>query len=162
MTPVLAVCALLAASAVTAAGIAWWVRRRWLVVSIDGDSMRPTLRPGDRVVARRTTLAGIHRGDVVVVRTPAGWPTGPPAGLLVKRAVALPGDPAPPGLPSAPSSAPSAPPDRHRLVPPGHLVLFGDNPPASRDSRQVGYFTEADLLGVVVAPRRFTGRRDPT
>ncbi|BCJ67925.1 S26 family signal peptidase [Polymorphospora rubra] len=150
----MAVCALLAAFAVTAAGVAWWVRRRWLVVSIAGDSMRPTLRPGDRVVARRTTLAGIRRGDVVVVRTPAGWSATPPRGLLVKRAVALPGDPVPSDVAVQPAGG-------GRRVPPGRLVLFGDNPPASRDSRHIGYFTATDLLGVVVGPRRY-GRRGPT
>jgi signal peptidase I len=37
-----------------------------------------------------------------------------------------------------------------RLVPPGKLVLLGDNPEWSYDSRQVGYFPGERLLGIVV------------
>jgi len=48
-------------------------------------------------------------------------------------------------------SCPSAPPDNlRRLIPPGKLVVVGDNAAWSQDSRQLGYFPGDRLLGVVV------------
>jgi signal peptidase I len=67
--------------------------------------------------------------------------TGPGHGLewLVKRLAAGPGEPAP---------------DDDRVVPADRMVLLGDNPAHSTDSRQVGYFAASDLLGVVVRRMR--------
>lgn len=48
-------------------------------VGVTGDSMRPTLEPGDRVLAVRVRRA--RAGDLVVVRDPRR-----PERLLVKRA----------------------------------------------------------------------------
>ncbi|MGW0435780.1 S26 family signal peptidase [Micromonospora sp. NPDC003197] len=82
-----------------------WLRRRLLIVSVVGRSMEPTLRSGDRVLARRVSLAAVRRGDVVVVAAPAQMTAGssePQAGspgLLIKRAYAVPGDPGDPGDP---------------------------------------------------------------
>ncbi|WP_230686692.1 S26 family signal peptidase [Catellatospora vulcania] len=121
------------------------VRRRYLLVTVDGTSMLPTLRAGDRVLVRRGTAA-LRAGRLVV----AGWPREPGATgdpLMVKRVAALPGDPAPAVLPEAAGT----------LVPAGRVVLLGDNQQASRDSRQHGYFALADVRGVVV--RHFTGPR---
>jgi signal peptidase I len=57
-----------------------------------------------------------------------------------QRAVALPGDPVPPGVTNVGDAA---------RVPPGALVVFGDNA-SSTDSRQRGFYSATDLLGVVV------------
>jgi signal peptidase I len=38
------------------------------------------------------------------------------------------------------------------VVPPGHLVLLGDNPDGSGDSRQYGFVPAAAVVGVVVRP----------
>jgi signal peptidase I len=128
--------------------------RRWLfVVNVHGESMRPTLGDGDRVLARRTTLARVRRGDLVILERPDDtlrW-TRPPTGrtataarLLIKRVAAIPGDPTPQHT------------ARHTepLVPPGHLVAFGDNLHRSLDSKQIGYFPEDRVVGVVVRPMR--------
>jgi len=128
-------------------------RRRLLIVSVVGRSMEPTLRSGDRVVARRVPLAAIRRGDVVVVTAPrqmtadSSEPQEGPAALLIKRAYAVPGDPVPvdrvPILRREPGS----------VVPADSLVVLGDNPPWSYDSRECGYITGESVLGVVVRPR---------
>ena len=111
----------------------------------EGVSMEPTYTAGDRLVVRRTTLAGVRRGAVVVLAAPAGAPaTDPP--LLVKRAVAVPGDPVPGGIP-----VPEA------TVPAGRLVVLGDNAGRSADSRVRGLIPATDVVGVVgVVVRRRT------
>jgi signal peptidase I len=120
------------------------VCRSLLVVTVDGVSMLPTYRPGDKVLVRRAPLARIRRGDVVVVLRPDGWSLGERE-LFLKRAAALPGDAVPDGIP-----VPDA------VVPPGRLVVLGDNARASFDSRASGYYADDGLVGVVI--RRMTVR----
>jgi signal peptidase I len=144
-----------------AAALVLVLRRRFAIVTVTGQSMLPALRDGDRVLVRRVRLGRVQAGDVVVVEKPAGetgWPA-PPADRvaghewLIKRAAAVPGDPLPeafrsrwPGL-------------RDELVPAGRLVVLGDNPEGSYDSRVIGYIPGERLLGVVA--RRMNGGRDP-
>ncbi|SDS30138.1 S26 family signal peptidase [Actinoplanes derwentensis] len=110
-------------------------RRRWVAV-VDGRSMEPTLSEGDRLLIRRCAPAGVRRGDIVVAREPLSTL---PGRLVVKRAVAVPGDPVPPRLGLAGD-----------VVPEGALVVLGDNPDQSRDSRDFGYLPASHLLGVAV------------
>ncbi|WP_329109399.1 S26 family signal peptidase [Micromonospora sp. NBC_01699] len=134
-----------------------FVRRRLLLVSVVGRSMEPTLRAGDRVLARRARVDEVRRGDVVVVVAPAKMrPEAAEAerGLLIKRAFAVPGDPAPVDRVPALRGLPDA------EVPPGHLVVLGDNPPWSYDSRECGYLTAESVLGVVIRPRLRPDRRE--
>jgi signal peptidase I len=63
---------------------------------------------------------------------------------VIKRVAAVPGDP----RPKAWLPATRQPTEAH--VPTGKLVLLGDNPDWSNDSRQMGYFPAEQLLGVVV------------
>ena len=128
-------------AALTFGAVVAWIRGRWLVVTVDGGSMLPTFADGDRVVVRRRTLTEVNRGDVVVLEPPDSaryW--------NIKRVGALPGDVVPHGV------AGSVADDR---VPPGALIVFGDNVD-SADSRQRGFFRGDRLLGVVVRP---LGRR---
>ena len=64
---------------------------------------------------------------------------------MIKRAVAVPGEPVP---------------EQSRLadavVPAGRLVVLGDNLPASLDSRGFGYVPAERVLGIVV--RRLRSR----
>ncbi|MFI7228033.1 S26 family signal peptidase [Nonomuraea angiospora] len=141
---------LLAPIAALAAGLVV-ARRRFVVVRISGASMLPTYRTGDRVLVRRTTGAGVRRGQVVVLQTalPGGkWRTGPlprpgAARWFIKRAVAVPGDPVPGQVAARVGASPGDP------VPAGRLVVLGDGP-VSEDSRAWGYVPFDRVLGVVV------------
>ncbi|WP_255684977.1 S26 family signal peptidase [Pseudonocardia sp. TRM90224] len=126
------------------------VRRRYAVVTVQGESMQPTYREGDRVVIRRPVTARV--GDVVVVEQPDPSPfdprrrwsqpvTGRPGGRswMIKRVGAIPGDPVPGDIPV---------PDE--VVPPGQLILLGDNASTSYDSRIAGYFPAERVLGGVL------------
>src|ERR671933_547500 len=91
-------------------------------------SMRPTLRPGDRVLVWRWARpGGLRRGDLGGVRDPQR------AGLhLVKRIAALPGE---------------ALADVKGL---DGLALLGDDPSTSRDSRAFGRLAADRVVGRVV------------
>jgi signal peptidase I len=128
------------------------LRRRFATVMVDGDSMLPAFRAGDRVLVRRASLASLRTGQVVVVERPhrdGTWPKRQSGSLggsqwMIKRVAGLPGDPLPPGccfrLPDVSA----------KLVPPGTLVVLGDNARISHDSRQIGPFPGDRLLGVAL------------
>jgi signal peptidase I len=142
--------------ALALAAFAFGLRRRAAVITVTGDSMWPTFVPEDRVLVRRTGLARLQVGQVVVAAQPGEsgkWPLVQhgPVGRhqwVIKRIAAVPGDPRPEYCPAA------APDQPERLVPRDKLVLLGDNAAWSHDSRQIGYFPADRLLGVVV--RRLT------
>ncbi|CAM3120366.1 S26 family signal peptidase [Stackebrandtia soli] len=129
----------------------WWFRRTFLITTVSGRSMQPTYHDGDRLLVRRTTAAAVKRGDAVVLtsdqpprressvegESDVTWRE--PGKLIIKRAVALPGDPVPAGIPV---------PDR--TVPAGRLVILGDNADASYDSRAAGFYAVDNLVGVVL------------
>lgn len=71
-------------AALGAAGALALARLRPFRAAVEGESMAPSLRPGDQVVAVRPRRIG--RGDVVVVRPPGR------AVEMVKRVVGLPGE----------------------------------------------------------------------
>jgi signal peptidase I len=136
------------------------IRRRLVIVEVDGISMSPTYEPGDRVLIRRCRLDQVRRGQVVVVQRPddrAGWSEQAPVdgrldgrGWYIKRAAAVPGDPVPAAVLGAIGVT-------EATVPGGKLVVLGDNP-RSDDSRRWGYVPAGRLLGVVMRrlapPRR--------
>jgi nickel-type superoxide dismutase maturation protease len=95
--------------------IALAVARRPRRVEVSGDSMQPTLAPGDRLLVRpsRRPLPG----DVVAIADPRR-----PGRTLVKRVSAVDGD--------------------------GSLVVAGDNPAASTDSRTFGAVPRHLVRGV--------------
>jgi signal peptidase I len=127
-------------------------RRRFVLVTVEGASMEPAYRQGDRVLVRRARLSAVRRGQVVVVANPAAPPARPspqaPAWAarrrwMIKRAAAVPGDPVPPELAAALGAVPGT------AVPAGRLVVLGDNGKASVDSRRFGYVTADGVVGVV-------------
>ncbi|MFG6198145.1 signal peptidase I [Nonomuraea sp. JJY05] len=132
------------AGVLAAAAGALVARRRYVVVTVEGMSMAPTLHDGDRVLVRRRRIGEVARGDVVVLEPPSE-PRVDVDGTRwnIKRAVALPGDPVPPDVD-----------DAGERVPAGALVVYGDNP-HSVDSRQRGFFPADRLLGVAL--RRLGG-----
>lgn len=123
------------------------VRQRLVVVAVSGASMAPTLRSGDRVLVRRVPGEAVRPGEVVVVEEPGpcrpGQPTNARVKWVVKRVAAVPGDPAPPFLPAW-EQGPGG------CVPPGRLVLLGDNVEFSRDSRHFGSVGADRVLGVAL------------
>ncbi|MEU5427845.1 S26 family signal peptidase [Streptomyces olivoreticuli] len=123
--------------------------RKLVVVTVRGASMAPAFQDGDRVLVRRGPPPAV--GHVVVAERPARggmWPGGPVRSAadvrgrqwLIKRVEAVPGDRVPRALASVPQER----------VPPGKLVLLGDNRAVSVDSRELGYFPADRVLGVVL------------
>ncbi|RSS82636.1 signal peptidase I [Streptomyces sp. WAC06614] len=135
--------------------------------TVPTDSMVPTVRPGDRVLAQRVDGAQVRRGDVVIF-TDAVWSNAP----MVKRVVAVGGDTVrccgqggrltvngkeldEPYLETGPSGAASDTPFEV-TVPEDNLFLLGDRRAASLDSR--AHLQEA---GQGTVPRgAVTGRVD--
>ncbi|WP_406859397.1 S26 family signal peptidase [Streptomyces sp. HUAS MG47] len=134
------------------------VRRRMVVVTVDGSSMVPTLRDGDVVLVRRRRPADLSVGQVVVVECPVppaarpdwSWPDpdepSERRAWMVKRLAALPGQ-----------EWPASCTGRTGSLPDGTLAVLGDNAAASVDSRQMGAIPVDRVLGVVVR-RMSTGR----
>ena len=151
--------AILAAALLTAAAAAASVcalRRRIAVVTVSGTSMLPTLRSGDRVLIRRASVDQLRTGQVVVLEQPRGdfVPASPPPHWppsrrewLIKRVVAVPGEPLPETMQAAPGVAGSP-------VPPGKLLILGDNGAVSLDSRLLGYIDAERILGIMIRPMR--------
>lgn len=102
------------------AGLAWWARR-FERIEIAGESMVPTLLPGDFVLVDRRAYHGRvpRRGDIVIARD-----LRDASRLLVKRVARV---------------------DLHGMV-----WLEGDNGAASTDSRSFGPVPLENLEGRVV------------
>jgi signal peptidase I len=135
------------------------LRRRFAVVDVDGHSMQPTLRPGDRVLVRRVRPDRLRVGDIVVIESflPGPLRSGRLAhaarGLsgrqwIVKRVAAGPGDPVPASLDQIEGVRAGEP------VPGNRFVLLGDNAAQSSDSRTHGFYRGEDVLGVMLRPMR--------
>lgn len=120
------------------AGTLAWARRRLILITVRGDSMAPAFRDGQRLLVRR---GGYRTGEAVVFRPPLSrvhdveW--------LVKRAVAVGGDPVPADLSEQTAV---------EVVPAGQLLVRSDAPDGL-DSRQFGLIDNRDVLGVVCYPR---------
>jgi signal peptidase I len=139
---------------------------------IPSDSMVPTLKTNDRVIVNKLSyhLHPVHRGDIVVFRTPKGPdgnPIDPTIKDLVKRVIGLPGETVGERdghilingkalkesyLPketisncaSFPAQCfPTGP------LPAGRYWVMGDNRPNSRDSRYFGPITKGEIVGRV-------------
>lgn len=142
-------------------------------VGIEGRSMEPTLRDGERALVPRYEtwsvrfgLRAWERGDVVYFRAPGDTPRNVVEGLLggpfvIKRVVAVGGEEIAleqgrllvDGRPSDDPIAQAAPFGSFTMaptrVPAGHVFVLGDNrmPLASRDSRAFGPVPVADVAG---------------
>ncbi|MEU6097838.1 S26 family signal peptidase [Streptomyces sp. NPDC047079] len=111
--------------------------RHLVLVTVRGRSMEPTYYNRDQVLVVRGTTA--LRNRVIVVADPRE-----DEGFLIKRVLATPGDPVPRDRVAALSHV------QEQQVPSGKLVLLGDNPDQSLDSRQIGYFSDSSVLGSVL------------
>jgi signal peptidase I len=134
-------------------------RLRSLRFEVHDESLTPTLRPGDRILADPRWGPGLDRGALVVLRDPES-----PQRRLVKRVAALPGE--------------TVAWDRHdvrRLGPADdrtaadgriaelhdEIFVVGDRRDLSRDSRAFGPVPIASVLGVVWYRTGPAGRRGP-
>ena len=118
------------------AALAIAARRRWVIVTVRGHSMEPTLHDGERLVARRsqparrgTRAAMPAIGDLVVFLPDA-------LGYRVKRVVGVAGDVVPPWLNARAGER----------IPAGHVIVRGDNP-RSEGSRELGYIAIGSIIG---------------
>jgi signal peptidase I len=120
------------------------VRALLLVVTVRGESMRPTYADGDRLLAVRSPV--LRRGRAIVFTPPDDVPAPGDPVYRVKRLVAVAGDPTPAWVAGAVPNAP---------VPPGHLVVRGDAN-LSDDSRRYGYVPRDQVHAVVVRRLQLT------
>ena len=119
------------------------------VVVVRGVSMEPTYQNGQMVlVSRLSALMGRwKRGDVVLVRVADE--------VLIKRIAYLPGEilPVRAALPFIQVQEFFEPTDDRRnplRVPPGYVVILGDNADESDDSRSFGPIPVKDIIGRVI------------
>lgn len=128
-----------------AGGLLWALARSFQRVEVHGPSMMPTLAPGDRLLVRRVRAARprLRRGELVVVADPRDRRRP-----VVKRVAALPGQTAVVGGAVVEAG-------------PGSLIVLGDHPEASTDSRTYGPVALAMVQGRVCyryAPPERAGR----
>jgi signal peptidase I len=132
---------------------------------VDGESMVPTLSPGDRVVALPTTFVPVRRGDVVLVRDPRR-----PDRVTIKRVVGLPGETVEvrggrlllDGVPHLEGYASARVGEAAEVLGPEAYFVMGDNRAASTDSRRYGPVPADHVTAVVTAvvrPRLDVGLR---
>lgn len=119
------------------------------VAVVHGDSMLPTYTNGQMVIV--STLGGsgrLRRGDVILVRVDND--------VLIKRVSRLPGE----TLSAREARSfwrvleffePTRQPGQPYRVPPGYVVVLGDNRAVSDDSRSFGPVPLKSILGRVIA-----------
>lgn len=137
------------AMAVTAAVSAVVARHALVLITVSGGSMSPTYTDGEKLLVWRAGHRRPQVGDVVVFRHPqlARAMSRPDLDWLVKRVMAVDGDRVPDEIRHAVGGG-----DADEAVPPGFLLVRGDNP-RSLDSRHFGYVPAVDVLGVSVRRR---------
>lgn len=114
-------------------------RRQWIVVTVVGGSMLPSLREGDVVLARRRHPRHARVGDVVIFEPPgvddARW--------MIKRVAAVSGDTFPRRVPG------------EGRVPASSLVVLGDN--GGLDSRMFGPLPFRRVRAIMTRPLAAVG-----
>lgn len=133
--------------------LALLVRFAVQIYSVPSDSMAPTLRAGDRILATRYFRGGPEAGHVIVFTSPAGGDE-----MLVKRVVGVPGDLVDARLgrlrigghtvTEAYVAEPAATGEiAAMIVPAGSFFVLGDSRRDSRDSRTFGVVPREAIAG---------------
>lgn len=138
------------------------IRSIFLIVTVEHQSMLPTLQHGDRVLAlRRGFHRWIRRGSIVLVPPPDSDDLPEHFGLYIKRVVAL-GE-ATITLPFPQQNSPSfehttaqqdVPEEKTWQIPRNHLFVCGDNRANSIDSRRWGPIPLSNIRGLVLSRLR--------
>jgi len=127
---------------------------------VRGQSMMPTYQDGQVVLVRRRTPLNpaLHRNDVVLLQRDRGE-------VIIKRIYRLPGDEVLPGYPFVFGFSPfrrltdyyeqqttrvGEVQTTRYFVPRGYIVVLGDNPEISEDSRFFGPVPISSVIGAVV------------
>lgn len=129
------------------------------VVTVQGQSMAPTLLAGDRLlVCRCWPTRWLRRGHLVLIGPPEGGADASP--WFIKRLVGLPGDTLVTSINEVPehlrlSHLAWYDAQGHRAweIPPGHIFVRGDNRDGSVDSTAWGPLPARQVQGIVM--RRF-------
>lgn len=69
----------------------WVMRRKFLIVTVRGRSMLPTLHPGERLLIKRDNGSDLKQGQIVVFSNPGISPVDD-SQYFIKRLIGLPGD----------------------------------------------------------------------
>lgn len=126
------------------------------IFEIQGKSMEPAIRNGERVWILLFGFSQPKTGDIILFERP-----DQPA-FAVKRIVAVERDPITyneTGQLVAGTDIISLVPQPVGLiqlysrVPPGYYMVLGDNPDASRDSRHFGFIPHSSIRGKVIGKR---------
>jgi signal peptidase I len=132
------------------------LRLTLMVVTVQGQSMSPTLEHGDRVVIWRFwPTQWLRRGQIVLIRP---WGKSPAtAPLWIKRIVGLPGETfmtpleqLPEYFPSPLQAVPESQGWRAWQVPPGYVFVQGDNREVSVDSLFWGPISSQYIIGIML------------
>ena len=125
-------------------------------LQISGDSMHPTLRDGEQIVAEKIS-GGINRGDIVVFAHPDN-----PQTLIIKRVVGLSGESFKIGggkvhvngieltetyTSNETQGKSYLQENMEYIVPQGAVVVLGDHRESSIDSRDWGYLEKSKIVG---------------
>jgi len=118
-------------------------QRQFHTVVVRGDSMEPTLKPGQRLLFTNAywLVGELRRQDIIVATDPED-----PAQTVIKRIAGLAGDTIDPlNVPRSVSLQAG-----EYKVPDGHVYVLGDNYEVSEDSRVYGPIPVKDVLGKIV------------
>jgi signal peptidase I len=112
---------------------------------VKGESMIPTLHPGQRVLTSHAywLVGRVRVNDIIVLKEEKSQD------YFIKRVVGLPGDKIP--WSNGPMNWPI---DKDQyVVPEGRIYVMGDNLNHSDDSRKFGAFLQSNILGKVLTWR---------
>lgn len=115
------------------------------MAEVKGESMLPTLHPGQRVLTCHAywLIGAVKPNDIIVLKEEKT------SGYFIKRVLGLPGDKIPWSL--APREWPLE--KGEYIVPEGRIYVVGDNLNHSDDSRKFGAFLQSNILGKVLIGR---------